>query len=194
MSNWIVKAEEEYLTKKILSGYLDDRREAFCRNIVARMGLVDSYLASIDSSAKREAAKEQAMVLVNTPEVCERITELEKERTICRNITKESLLAGMKKIYDVSAVDYYESDIATLKSPSSWTPEMRVAVKRIKPGKFGTEIEMQSKDFLMDKIIKLSGIEPHPVAQSSKVSMDQYSDDELRKLAAEDVSYEEVDD
>ena len=194
MSNWIVKAEEEYLTKKILSGYLDDRREAFCRNIVARMGLVDSYLASIDSSANREAAKEQAMILVNTPEVCERITELEKERTICRNITKESLLAGMKKIYDVSAVDYYENDIATLKSPSSWTPEMRVAVKRIKPGKFGTEIEMQSKDFLMDKIIKLSGIEPHPVAQSSKVSMDQYSDDELRKLAAEDVSYEEVTD
>ena len=192
MSNWVVKAEEEYLTKKILSGYLDDRREAFCRNIVARMGLVDSYLASIDSSAKREAAKEQAMILVNTPEVCERITELEKERTICRNITKESLLAGMKKIYDVSAVDYYENDIATLKSPSSWTPEMRVAVKRIKPGKFGTEIEMQSKDFLMDKIIKLSGIEPHPVAQSSNVSMDQYSYEELRKLAAEDVSYEEV--
>ena len=89
--------------------YLDDKRERFARAIVAGEGLLSAYRNAFGASAARddELAMNQAITLARVPQVANRITQLESERRIVRNITRDSMIADLKNMADVSISDYF---------------------------------------------------------------------------------------
>ena len=105
--------------------YLDDKRERFARSIVAGEGLLRAYRNAFGASAARddELAMNQAITLARVPQVANRITQLESERRVVRNITRESMIADLKTMADVSISDYFNvsGGIWELKHPTEWT-------------------------------------------------------------------------
>ena len=165
--------------------YLDDKRERFVRAIVAGEGLLRAYRSAYGASAARddELAMNQAITLARVPQVANRITELETQRRVVRNVTRESVIADLKSMADVSISDYFDvsEGIWQLKHPSEWTNAMKRACSKIKPTKFGIELEIQGKQWLIEKIGDLMGYSlPHE--NTKKVDLyDGKTIDELRK-------------
>lgn len=167
---------------------LDDDRENFCRHIVARDGIEESYFLVYNVRNGYEVA----MKLLENPEVIQRIARLDVERSTMRNLTKESLIVGLKDIYDVSLADYFSEDFKEMKDSGDWTPAMRLAVKRIKPGRFGTEIEVSDKTVIADRIISMMGFANPAIKEKSDSEFGHLSDRELEEMATIDVEFEEV--
>ena len=166
--------------------YLDDKRERFARSIVAGEGLLRAYRNAFGASAARddELAMNQAITLARVPQVANRITQLESERRIVRNITRESMIADLKQMADVSISDYFNvsGGIWELKHPSEWTNAMKRACSKIKPTKFGIELEIQGKQWLFEKIGDLMGYSL-PINNTQKLdAYDGKTIDELRKV------------
>ena len=165
--------------------YLDDKRERFARDIVAGEGLLKAYRNAYGSSATDDdkLAMDQAITLARVPQVANRITTLETERRSVRNTTRESMIADLKKMSEVSISDYFVVDngMWVLKHPSLWTNEMKRACSKIKPTKFGIELEIQGKQWIFEKISDLMGFSlPHEEPQ--KVNLyDGKTIEELRK-------------
>ena len=89
--------------------YLDDKRERFARAIVAGEGWLMAYRNAFGASAARddELAMNQEITLARVPQVANRITQLESERRVVRNITRDSMIADLKNMADVSISDYF---------------------------------------------------------------------------------------
>jgi hypothetical protein len=167
---------------------LDDDREAFCRAIVARNGIEKAYKMAYNVKADRESA----LLLLQNPEVMQRINKLERERIVMRNLTKESLIVGLKEIYDVSIADYFDEELERLKPTDEWTEPMRAAAKKVKHSKFGIEFEIADKTVVVDKIISMLGYSEEAKKEGSDSELAKYTDKELEDMATMDVDYEEV--
>ena len=164
---------------------LNKKKKSFVRAIVAGEGLLRAYRDAFGASAARddELAMNQAITLARVPQVANRITQLESERRIVRNITRESMIADLKSMADVSISDYFNvsGGIWELKHPSEWTNAMKRACSKIKPTKFGIELEIQGKQWLFEKIGDLMGYSL-PVNNTQKLdAYDGKTIDELRK-------------
>jgi hypothetical protein len=166
---------------------LDDDRESFCRYVVARNGIEKSYQMAYNI----KGGKEVALLLLENPEVCARINQLERERVVMRNLTKESLIVGLKDIYDVSIADYFNTDFDGLTDSETWTPAMRSAMKKIKFGKFGVEFEIADKVVVADKIISMMGYN-EPLQREEDSGLSKFTDQELEDMATMDIEFEEV--
>ena len=171
---------------------LDDDREAFCRSIVARNGMAKSYNTAYNVTLSEEEANNMAMLLCENQEVILRVNQLERERMTYRNLTKESVVVGLVDMFNVSLVDYFESDMSGLKDTSEWSEPMRMSAKKIKFGKFGVEFEIADKMAIADKIINI--MQYVAPAQNEVVDhgLSKYTDKELAEMAGISVEVEEV--
>ncbi len=167
---------------------LDDDREAFCRNIVARDGLEQAYFKAYNV----KISKDEVMIFLENPELIQRINRLEKERIVLRNLTKESLIVGLKEIYDVSIADYFDEDFKNFKDKSEWSEPMRSAAKKIKFNKFGVEFEIADKTVVVDKIIGMLGYAEPERKESVDGELAKYTDAELETMATIEVDFEDV--
>ena len=163
------------------SRYLDDKREQFCRNIVAGMGIIASYRNAIDSNASDEVAYDMGKRYAMIPTVANRITHLEENRRVIRDTTRDDIVADLKRMYDVSISDYFHvsGGIWELKHPSEWTEAMRRACSKIKPTKFGIELEIQGKEWLVDKINDAMG---YKLPEEGNTEMSKYDNKTIQEL------------
>ena len=168
--------------------YLDDAREAFCRAIVARAGLVSAYKSCINNNVTNDIALKLGEELAMTPEVTRRIAYLEKRRVIVRDIEKEDVLMALHGMFTVSVSDYFEVSCTgewSLKSPTEWTPEMRAACKSVKNTRWGQVLDIHDKMVVVDKIIAMKGFEApkNNINMNISSKFETMSDDELAKYA-----------
>ena len=98
------------------------------------------------------------------------------------NLTKESVVVGIVDMFNVSLVDYFESDMSGLKDTSEWSEPMRMSAKKIKFGKFGVEFEIADKMAIADKIINI--MQYVAPAQNEVVDhgLSKYTDKELAEM------------
>ena len=171
---------------------LDDEREAFCRNIVARNGIEKSYNMAFGVTLSEYDANNMSVLLLENQEVILRVNQLENERITYRNLTKESLVVGLKKIHDVSIADYFNNEMTEFKSSDNWTEPMRLAAKKIKFGKFGVEFEIVDKMAIADKIINMMGYVTPEQKEIHDSGLSKYTDKELAEMAGVDVDFKEV--
>ena len=171
---------------------LDDERESFCRNIVARNGIEKSYNMAFGVTLNEYDANNMAVLLLENREVMLRVNQLEKERIVYRNLTKESLVVGLKEIHDVSIADYFNDEMTSIKSSDKWTESMRLAAKKIKFGKFGVEFEIVDKMAVADKIINMMGYVIPEQKEIHDSGLAKYTDKELAEMAGVDVDFKEV--
>ena len=173
---------------------LDDARENYCRLIVARAGIVAAYKQAINPRVSDEEAMNLGTNLARVAEVSARITKLEEDRLLVRNITKDSLVADIARMYRVNACDYFD-DKWNLKSQCLWTESMRMACGGIEQTKFGWKLELYGKDVIIDKISRMLGFDAPKQSEISLVNnVKSMSDADLMQIAAEDVEFEDVSD
>lgn len=170
---------------------LDDSREAFCKAIInSGVGVVQAYKNYIDPSANDRQALTMGVQLCEDEAVKDRLLFLKESRSIVNSIDKNSVLAEVARMGSVSPIDYYDDEF-NIKSPSTWTENMKTACKSIKPTKAGIEIQTVSKEWCIDTINKMKGYikeEPSFIHIGSK--FDNMSEKELAEYA----EFTEVDD
>jgi len=99
-------------------------------------------------------------------------------------LTKADIAVSLKKIYDVSILDYFTVSCGnwTIKEPALWTKDMKMACVGIKPTRFGMEIKIIDKLGLMNTICSLMGL--NETTQNINVH-NKYGDmsiDDLKKM------------
>lgn len=169
---------------------LDDEREIFCRNIVARNGLGKSYNMAHNTTLSEVESDRMAMLLCENNEVIQRVNQLERERISYRNLTKESIVVGLKDMFDVSIADYFESDMSGLKDSSEWSEPMRLSIKKFRMGKFGAEFEISDKMAIADKIINIMQYAAPVKNEVVDHGLSKYTDKELAEMAGVEVEFE----
>jgi len=173
--------------------WLDDSRENFCRFLVARQGLVSAYKQAINPNVTDAAALSLATALARTAVVAERINKLEEDRILVRNATKECLISDVVRMYRVNACDYFSDDLETLKPKTEWTEDMKMACSSIERTKYGWKLTLYGKDIAIDRIVNMLGYNA-PKQSEIKYTNDfgSMTDEEVEKIATEDVDYEEI--
>lgn len=173
--------------------WLDDAREQFCRLLVQRVGLVAAYKQAINPDVTDSVAMSLATTLARTAVVSERITKLEEDRILVRNATKECLIGDIVRMYKVNACDYFSDDLEMLKPKSEWTEEMRMACSSIERTKYGWKLTLYGKDVALNKVIDMLGFNAPKQSEVHHVNdFGSMTDEEVAKIVAEDVEYEEV--
>lgn len=172
---------------------LNDRKESFCRDIVKSRNIASSYIAFIDSSVKEDEAYKLGVILLKENAVEDRVTRLEENRRIVRDINKDAIISDSARICSVTAADYF-SDCPDggfdVKPMSQWTANMKIACKSIEPTKTGWKLTIHDREISMDKIAKMKGYYAAEKKDITLNAMHDKSDDELRNIA--DMPYEEV--
>jgi len=171
---------------------LDDVRENFARLIVARNGIEKSYNMAYGVSLDADEANNMALLLLENREVMLRVNQLERERIVYRNLTKESIVVGLSDMFNVSLADYFDSSMESLKDTSEWTEAMRLSAKKIEFGKFGVKFELSDKMAIADKIINIMQYAQPAPKEISDSGLSKYTDKELAEMAGVEVDYQEV--
>ena len=181
------------LQKFIVEEPLDFRLEDFAERIANREGIVAAYQAAIDPRVSEEIAEERGIDLIRRNQfVAEKIREKQHDARILKKLTKADIAVSLKKIYDVSILDYFTVSCGNwkIKEPALWTNDMKMACVGIKPTRFGMEIKIIDKLGLMNTICSLMGL--NETTQNINVH-NKYGDmsiDDLKKMA-EDGGYVE---
>lgn len=171
---------------------LESRLEEFCQKIARREGLEKSYLAAIDPSVSNDVARQQAQSLVTRNNfVCNRIKEIREDIGVYKSITKEHLAVSLKRMSNVSIVDYFDVDESgnwKIKPPKMWDRDMRAACTYIKPTRYGMEIKIADKLGVISTISSMMGFNENNTNITISNKYGDMSVEELRKIA-EDVTF-----
>lgn len=176
---------------------LNDTLESFCRSVVRKRDIAGAYLRCIDNKISSDEAYKRGVSLLNREDVGHRVTELESDRRIVRNINKETVIARMARHTKVNACDYFDDmgvgGAFAIKPMSEWTDDMKEACSGIEPTKTGWKLSLYDKDVIWDKIAKLQGYyEGESKNLGAPNDLAGKTDEELRSIL--DVDYEEVKD
>lgn len=173
--------------------WLDDAREQFCRLLVQRVGLVAAYKQAINPNVSDAVAMSLGTTLARVSVVAERVNKLEEDRILVRNTTKESLIGDVVRMYRVNACDYFSDDLEELKPKSQWTEDMKMACSSIERTKYGWKLTLYGKDVALNKVIDMLGFNAPKQSEVHHVNdFGSMTDEEVAKIVAEDVEYEEV--